>query len=139
MAVGHLEAIPHLKKKRLSHFNCKGQKLGTNSAHNRYRMLHPEAALLVANGFCTVRLAQGSQLTAPGCSQDSFAAALPDFPHPSTKGETHAIICAALPKQLILPTAHELAPGETGEAHSAEAAGGQGKMCQAAKHRLRAL
>lgn len=75
-------------------------------------MLSPEAALLAANGFCTVGLAQGSHLTAPGRLQDSFAATLPNFPHPSTKGKTHAIICTVLSKQLTLPTAHKLAPGE---------------------------
>ena len=97
-------------------------------------MLSPEAALLVANGFCTVRLAQGSQLTTPGHSQDSFAAALPNFLHPSTKGETHAIICTVLSKQLTLPTAHKLALGERGEAHSAEAAGGQARE-EASSHK----
>lgn len=79
-------------------------------------MLSPEAALLVANGFCTLRLAQGSQLIPPECSQDSLAATLPDFPHPSIKGETHEIICMVLSKQATLPTAQKLAPDERGEA-----------------------
>lgn len=79
-------------------------------------MLSPDAALLMANGFCTVRLAQGSQLIAPECSQDSLAAALANFPHPSIKGETHEIICTVLSKQATLPTAQKLAPDERGEA-----------------------
>jgi len=90
-------------------------------------MPSPEGALLTANGFCTVRLAQGSQLTTPGHSQDSFAAALPSFPHPSTKGGTHAITRTVLSKQPTLPRAHELALRETGEAHSAEAAAGRAR------------
>lgn len=75
-------------------------------------MPSPEAALLVANGFCTVRLAQGFQLIVPECSKDSLPATLPNFPRPSIKGETHEIICTALSKQAPLPTAQKLAPDE---------------------------
>lgn len=60
-------------------------------------MLSPEAVLLVANGFFTVKLARGSRRTAPGCSKDSFAAALPNFPHPFTKGESHVVTLARFP------------------------------------------
>lgn len=79
-------------------------------------MLSPEAALLVANGFCTARLAQGSQLIPPECSQDSLAATLPNFPHPSIKRETHEIICTVLSKQVTLLTAQKLALDEREEA-----------------------
>lgn len=60
-------------------------------------MLSPEAVLLMANGFFTVKLARGSRRTAPGRSKDSFAAVLPNFPHPFTKGESHVVTLAQSP------------------------------------------
>lgn len=97
-------------------------------------MLSPEAALLVANGFCTLRLAQGSQF-----SQPLFAAALPIFPHPSSKGETHEIICTVSPNNKPFPQ-HPTwlwVREETTVLRLREA--GQGNRHQATQHRVGAL
>lgn len=98
-------------------------------------MLSPEAALLVANGFCTLAPAQGAQF-----SQALFAAALPNFPRPSSKGETHEMIGTALPKHQTPPTAPSLALGERGD-HTVRRLqeAGQGNRHQATKNKVGAL